>query len=280
MAVWAAVISLPLACLTVIAEAVKTAPSVKPARTSVAVSSPGRLAATVALRSWLDSTPSPLPGGVILAWVGATKVPTPPAAPTSQNGANSAPTFAAEIDHFFVDAHGVTYEAGVEVATPAGSDPTVVGTPSLLPVTVGTTPPQGIPWSGINATTSVSGPVSQAVDGWAQAFTSGSASTLHLAVGDPNGSHDYVPLSGVSSVTATITAAAPAPQGPSGDIIAQVTLDIVWKSQSAASIAQSGPPPGMTMDLLIARANTAAPVVVAWGPPGSGPALRPYENGS
>jgi hypothetical protein len=32
------------------------------------------------------------------------------------------------------------------------------------------------------------------------------------------------------------------------------------------------------MDVLVERASTAAPVVVAWGPSGSGPMLRPYQN--
>ncbi|MHB8319949.1 MAG: hypothetical protein ACYDEP_12100 [Acidimicrobiales bacterium] len=98
-----------------------------------------------------------------------------------------------------------------------------------------------------------------------------------MSVGDPNTTHAYIPLSGVTSATDTVVAAA---NRPGGAQIVQIALTIVWNGESTTTTTSpSGTtPPQTTMDLLIERANTAAPVVVAWGPPGSGPTLKPYQN--
>jgi hypothetical protein len=57
-----------------------------------------------------------------------------------------------------------------------------------------------------------------------------------------------------------------------------VTVSLLWKGEKAPAFGSSTSGPQTTMDLLLERADTAAPVVVAWGPPGSGPGLVPYQN--
>ena len=66
----------------------------------------------------------------------------------------------------------------------------------------------------------------------------------------------------------------------------EVNLDITWADQPAnrqtgndQSVSANPQGPQTTLDLLVERAHTAAPVVIAWGPPGSGPTLTAHQNG-
>jgi hypothetical protein len=145
----------------------------------------------------------------------------------------------------------------------------------------------GAPWSGISSSVTVTAPVQSAIDGWLAAFTSGSGSQLRLAIGDTSSSVYYVAMSGIASATDTAVAAATraAPnQAPTATStnhsaeIVEVTVSLLWKGEKAPAFGSSTSGPQTTMDLLLERADTAAPVVVAWGPPGSGPGLVPYQN--
>ena len=128
------------------------------------------------------------------------------------------------------------------------------------------------------------------LNNWLAAYTSGSDAALHLAVGDPNPAHTYVALSGVRQASYTVLAAAPVGKPADGDLAVEISLSLVWDHEHVASPnlsdaalagtsgTSSSPAPQTTMDLLVAHASSAAPIVVAWGSPGSGPSLRPYEN--
>ena len=292
--VWSTVVLTPLALLSLIVVAGSRAPAA-PAAVHTVINentSPGRTAATQELDAWLAETPSPLPNAIVVSWDGATSVPSVSPPPGAATGSAGVTPWQAEIDTFTLEVPQpasssqssgpptyTVYKAGVEVALAPGGGAVALGGPSLTkepPAPPVTADPSG-PWPGISATPTVSSPVSQAIQGWLSAYTSGSASSLELSVGDPNSAHAYIPLSGVSSATDTVTAAA---SRPGGAEIAEVTLDIVWNGEgaSATTPADGVTPPQTTMDLLIERANTAAPVVVAWGPPGSGPTLKPYSN--
>jgi len=295
--VWSTVVLTPLALLALIVVAGSKTPPVVSTHTVVdANTSPGRTAATQELHAWLTENPSPLPNATVVSWDGATPVASvnPPPGSSSTGAAGGAP-WQAEIDTFTLEVLQpppsgqsstsqptyTVYKAGVEVALDPAGGAVALGGPSLTiepPTPSANADPSG-PWPGIQSTSTVSGPVSQAINGWLTAYTSGSSSSLGLSVGDPNSAHAYLPLSGVSSATDTVTAAA---SRPGGAEIVEITINIVWNGQSAAAAAaasQNGvTPPQTTMDLLVERANTAAPVVVAWGAPGSGPTLKPYEN--
>lgn len=281
MWVWASVALAPVALVGDIGLLGARSGSTASSGPALAAASPGETVALEAVQSWLAASPSPLPKGRVVAWLGASPV----AATKAPKGSSYAggPNFTAEIDRFsLVGPGGGTYLVGVEVATyPDGSAVALSG-PSLEPAAPPVSSPASAgPWPGLNASSSVPSAVTQAVDGWAQAYTSGSASQLHLAVGDPNSSDYYRPLSGVASVTATPAWAAAIGPSAADEMIVQVTLDITWDSQAASAAQSSGNGPSgpqTTLDLLVARASTAAPVVVAWGPPGSGPTLHPYGN--
>ncbi len=296
--VWSTVWLTPCALLALIVVAGSKAPAAPPVVHSVVNenTSPGRTAATQELDAWLAETPSPLPGAKVVSWDGATSVATvsPPPGATSTGAAGGTP-WPAEIDTFTLEVPEqppsnqppsstppsyTVYKAGIEVALDPAGGAVALGGPSLTvepPTPSANADPSVGPWPGIQSATSVSQPVSQAIQGWLAAYTSGSSSSLGLSVGDPNSAHAYIPLSGVSSATDTVMAAASLPNGAE---IVEVTLNLVWDGQTPPqSGSQSGSSlPQTTMDLLIERANTAAPVVVAWGPPGSGPTLTPYEN--
>jgi len=258
---------------------------------SASTSSHGRTAATLELETWLSESPSPLPGATILSWDGARSIPAPR---VSSNA--SSPGFATELDTFTLvvgsSSRPTVYSATVEVAiSPTGGAVALSG-PSILvvpPTSMASGWTAGGPWSGLDSGATVSQPVDNAINGWLTAFTSGNSSSLRLAVGDSANDGHYVPLRGVATATASTVAAATrvAPNGPvtgqsispSAEIV-EVSLSIIWTHEKVpASFAGAGTSgPSTTMDLLVERANTSAPVVVAWGAPGTGPRLRPYQN--
>jgi hypothetical protein len=283
--VWSAIVLAPVALFSVvIAAGAKNTPAASQSSSSSPfVSSPGRTAATLELQTWLAETPSPLPNGTLLSWNGATTIPnvTPPTTPGS---AGPAVTWEAEVDHFTVVAGSTPYSVAVEVAIGPKGEAMALSGPSIA-----AQPPVpnnwavGAPWPGLSATNQVSSSVVGAINGWVQAYTSGNPSTLALAVGDPNQNHNYVPLSGVSSAAATVDESAVLGPASAGQIIVEISLNIVWAGETTATTQPDSSgvsPPQTTMDLLVERASSAAPVVVAWGPPGTGPTLKPYGNAS
>lgn len=278
--VWACVIFTPLAALTIIVTLSKKAVPAKSPQ-STALNPPGRSPAAAALTQWLSSTPSPLPGGTIISWDGQTVLPqfTPPKSSGNFSSPQNAPTITAVVEHFTVlGASGVWYSAGVEVEMGSAGGLSIVGTPSLiaepLPSSGSNNATTTGPWPGLIASSAPPGPVTQAVNGWAQAYGSGDAQNLTLAVGDTNSNDYFTPLFGVSNISASVTSYA---ELPNNAAVTEVSLTVTWSGQPPPSSSSQSTPP-ITMDLLIERATSAAPVVVAWGPPGTGPTLRPYQN--
>jgi len=189
------------------------------------------------------------------------------------------------------------YQASVAVALdPSGTGAVAMGGASITKEPQTTTSQwfTGGPWPGITSSNAVSSAVQEAINGWVDAYTGGNAAALSLAVGDTDSAHTYVPLSGVQSAAATVVAAAPriAPNSqvpitaraartanPTAEIV-EITLAIRWNGEPTPPPGTQGQSaaPKTTMDLLVERANTSAPVVVAWGPQGTGPTLVPYQN--
>jgi len=285
--VWGSMLLVPLAVFAVLSSYARSTPVIPapPASQSSAASSPGRSAAQTSVNAWLANTPSPLPGGSVLFWDGArTIAPVIPPAPTTGSPAApevvpNSPTI--EVDSFvLITTSNRMYTADVQVALdPRGGAKTIAG-PSLIPIAPGlqdSAAASTVTWQGLKSE-SPSDVVAQAVTAWARAYTSGDSAQIRLAVGDPTPGHAYVPLSGVSSVIPTVTGQAQSGADPS-KVIARVQLSITWAGQPAptAGTARSQDP-SATFDVLLDKANTASPVVVAWGGPGEGPKLAPYQN--
>jgi hypothetical protein len=285
--VWSSVILAPVALVAVVvaAGAKPATPTPHASNTAAFASSPGRNVATAELTTWLAEIPSPLPGGALLSWDGATAIPnvTPPTTPGSASGSTPAVVWTAEVDHFTVVATAGVFAANVEVALDPRGGAIALSGPSITPTTPVATDnwDAGAPWPGLTATNTITSSVTGAINGWVQAYTSGDAATLGLSVGDTNPNHGYVPLSGVSTATAVGNEAATLGPASADQIVVEVSLNVVWSGESTATTQPKNnavTPPKMTMDLLVERASTAAPVVVAWGAAGTGPTLKPYSN--
>lgn len=243
-----------------------------PAASSTAGSPAVSAYAAAAVNAWLGSVPAPLPEGRILV-VGDPR-PAPVVAVSEENAGTARPT--SSLVDVVVSSPAGMFTATVQVGTdPRGSLKVLAG-PSLEPFAPAATDDWAgsTPWPGLSVTAPAD-PLVKAIQGWASAYTSGDPVTLRLAVGDTSGTAYYTPLVGVSSVASDVVAAA-AVDATSSRVVARVELVLTWSGAPAAA-AGSTPVP-VVFDVLIERADTAAPLVTAWGAPGSGPALTRYAN--
>lgn len=280
-AVWMCVVLTPL----VLIGALVTLGSPSTAKVTSAPassSSQGRGVATMALQSWLAGPPAPLPGGRILSWDGA-MADNPPSAAADPN---ATPVYPTERDKFTVsDSSGRYYRAEMLVALdPAGGAKVLAG-PSLTPVPAARDAGAGDEYQawGSLQEQNVPDAVVAAVQGWATAYTSGQPSALRLSVGDKDPSHAYLPLPDATGASATLGQGAylgltqGANTSPTMIVRAAVTVQYGAPMTTAAT-GDAVQPPAAVFDLLVQGSDTAAPVVVAWGGPGSGPSLTPYGN--
>ena len=272
--VWGSIVATPLLAFLSLAE-VAGHKGASAGAAGAQASTPGETAGWQAVQGWLGQSPSPLPGGHVVAWTGATSVPTVhlPKSSSSQAG----PPEDAQLEHFLVVGRGGWYHVDVEVIDGPDGESAAISGPSFLPVGPAAS---GLvsgasPWPGLSPSASVPTPVSNAINSWLAAYTSGNAQTLLQSTGDPSINDAYLPLTGVSQASVANIAAAAA-YGPQGQMIVEAQLYIVWRGQPAGNVFNQGVL--TTMDLLVERATTATPVVVAWGPPGSGTSLRPYQD--
>jgi hypothetical protein len=250
------------------------------------VDSAGKSAAILAVNSWMSAEPSPLSGGRIIAWNGFDVKDVPPV-PAELERDIVNPTYTLEIHHFTLsDGQGITYLSDVAIAVDKVSGTSAVTTPSLSPVMPSATGwASSGTWYGLQSAPTNEA-ITVAIDQWARAFASGDPGVLRSIVGDGDATHSYMPLHGVSGVTAQFVAGGSVPkvvQGvvsddPAETIVAQVQLQLTWTAAPPVGIGQGSGNSQVTYDLLIQGANTAAPVVVAWGGPGSGTTLEAYDQ--
>lgn len=284
--VWTVLILTPFTGLLTVAALNSVANTPKPVVPPAVLSSPGRAAATVALDNWLNAKPAPIVGGRTLLWSGVTSLPNPVSTTTAvaAPGGNDAPSptqIGTEIDRFVVvGADGATYEASLQVSLDNVGAASVIAGPALTPIPAMSADELGSasesPWPGLTVG-SAADPVNTAVQGWATAFTGGDPAALRQVVGDPDNGHSYLPLSGVGAVTIAIgSAAIPAGGAAADHLLVRATITPAPVAPVGGDSAVT--PVGFTYDLLVEHASTAAPVVIAWGAPGSGPTLTPYVN--
>ena len=244
-----------------------------------AYTSPTRAAALVALQDWLDEDPAPLPGGWVVGWESEENPPEK----TSKNTKDEIPTVT--VHRFTIsDANGSLYVAQVAVSSSHSGGVSVIGSPSLVPLA----PPSDgtnldVSWGDLPSTNVTDG-MRTGVQVWAEAYLSGDPARLLQAVGDPNKSDSYVPLSGATLIGSNITSAAAVWDDPTGDhsgkqpklAVGRVTLTYVWGKvkEGTTSVDAST----MQLDVLIGDADTASPHVVAWGGVGTGQMLTRYGN--
>tara|TARA_R110002051_G_scaffold60546_9_gene110901 strand:- start:14897 stop:16012 length:1116 start_codon:yes stop_codon:yes gene_type:complete len=250
--------------------------------------SEAKAAAIIAVEDWLAEEISPLPaGGRLVSWDGADLV-VKPVQTDAESKKNPVPDFDIETHHFtVVDGTGVTYSADVAVAIDPATGAHVMSSPSIIPNAPsadGGSVSGSAPWFGLSTATPPNS-VTDAVSAWAKVYTGGEPNALRLAVQDDNGDHTYVPLSNVASQSVAITRAAYLPDegadagaqpSKTSKMIVQVTLTVQWEGTREPKSGEKLPT--ITLDLLVSNAGGAAPFVVAWGGPGSGPTLTPQIN--
>lgn len=107
---------------------------------------------------------------------------------------------------------------------------------------------------------------------WAKAYAANDQANLHEYTGDQSG-RTYIGLGGYTVVGApTVVSVTPfdANKMPSElPLTIQMTLQSTTNSKIVTEVQY---------DLLITNLTAAFPNIAAWGPPGSGPSLKPYQN--
>lgn len=274
--IWAVLVLMPLLVVANMAQIARGVPSTSTVAASQVA--PGLGLARDSLNRWLATDPSPLPGGQVLGWTGSVNVPVVPP-PDGQSA--STPRYTTTVHNFSViDRSGILYTASIQIGVDPRGGAAVIGGPSLIPDMTamadgwasGTSP-----WPGITSPAETTEAIVTAVTAWAQAYTTGTPGALRLAVGDPSAEHTYLPLSGVSSVSARVVTLGALPSGKTS-AVARAELSVTWAGQPAPSAGSHTNVTPMVLDLLIERADSAAPVVTAWGAPGTGPTLSRYGN--
>lgn len=237
--------------------------------------------AVVAVRKWLASSPSPLPGGVLVGWDSATSKK------VTGDPEDTSDDYTVEVHHLTVASPtGTLYGTTVSLAVSDVVGAAVVGEPSLVPRPPSDQSFRGeSTWPGLDDTQAPE-PVEAAVSTWAQAYSSGDPKALGLAIQDTSEAHSYMPLVGARLTEGSVEKAAglwpkdmtAAQREEAGDpdrMIVRAVFAIRW---SGVKVDAEDDLPTVTYDLLVEKADTAAPVVVAWGGPGTGPSLKRYGN--
>lgn len=255
-----------------------------------------RALATATVTDWLGADPSPLPGGQLMSWNHVSEVDALAPMDTDSDGE--------KVPWQTVLMHDLTVTDGstvYSVAVATSADPLdgvhLIGSPSLMPYApAASSGYTGSLWPGAQQVTA-SESVTESVGQWARAFTGDDPGALRLTVGDPETGHSYMPLvgselAGVDIVKTTVqqhllSEEGRAPNEPE-QVVVRAELSLDWNPSDNGD-GDSGGDGGdgdsssrqlqpVTYDLLVDRANTASPHVVAWGGPGTGPNLRPYDN--
>jgi hypothetical protein len=283
--VWviSSVVLLPIALLAIISFLPKflEEPVVAPPQVNQ-LDAPTKAAAMKSVQDWLNKQPSPMPGGKILSWDGV-DIQAEPKTTTDSKG-NVSETQGLQLNNLtLISPSGSIFNTQVQVAYSPTRGAKVLGDPTLIP----SAPDDKQSWPNLKAwpnlvQTAKLPPVEQAANAWAKAFTSGDPDALRLAVGDTSADRSYVPLvqTTASNVAVGDVASRPLPADAEKDtkptqVVAQVSFGIAWEGQN---LGTSQTPSRVTYDVLIDKADTAAPQVVAWGGAGSGETLKPYMN--
>ena len=231
--------------------------------------------AQVAVERWLATKPSPLPGGRVVAYTGSTTKPA-----QRRDGQQTEQRTLSTYAFVLADPAGQMYDTSIQMVV-SDDGAVALADPALVPIPPSSPEAGGQaewPWPGV-ASIAAAPEYSQAVTAWTKAYTGGDPAALKLAVGDPAADRFYMPLAGVtfSDISVGQVGALWADdqdrtkESKPRQALLRVSVSATWASEGAATRQ-----PSLTYDLLLDRADTAAPVVVAWGPPGAD--LSPYGN--
>jgi len=231
------------------------------------------------VEKWLDSATSPLPGGRVLAYNGSSS-----AAPAvDKRTRQTQPDYRLNTYRFTVEgADGQLYQTSAQLVT-SSQGTSLFAEPALLPLPGGVSDQarsdqDAWPWPGVEQGTA-SDAFEPAIKEWADAYTSGDPAALKQAINDPNQGRTYLPLNGIKFTKIDI--AQVGNLWAKGDNRqaenARPSQALVRINVSTVDDASTDQAAQLTYDLLLDQANSASPIVVAWGSPGA--QLSPYVNG-
>ncbi len=278
--IWSILLTWPILALSAVKSMVSP-PQAPPAPEAPQLTSPGRFAAEQRIKEWLAGDPTPLPGGRIISFDGSTAVVS--SSIKDLNGqtkvvASGPPNTKVTTENFtLADSSGRGFKASVQVATDVIGGSTAISGVSLMPAPA----PLALdyagmsPWPGLAIQSNPSSGIQTAVKAWLAAYTGGDDDALRQIVGDTDATHVYRALRDVE--TATGEARQTAGLDATGSK-ALVRVEVALKWKGTAKPEQTKTPVLSTFDLLVDRADSGAPTVVAWGAPGAGPELKAYAN--
>lgn len=167
--------------------------------------------------------------------------------------------------------NGVTVQVAVPLSyTEQG--PVLVATPSLLPVpefAERTTTVDVLDWSDQpKISPSIPDATRTAVREWAVAYIAGDGAALQRLTGDQDPAARYLGLVGVTLVDVRALR-----MFPIDDTTSVVRVEVLFSLTGVDGYRSA-----TEFDLLIVDPTLPNPRVQAWGPPGSGPTLKPYQN--
>lgn len=255
-----------------------TAAVAAPARTD----SETKSAAMLAVTKWLAQSPSPLPGGSLLSWDGV-DIQAEPDITVDKNNGQTIEKQGLQLHHMtVVSATGSVFSTTVQVAYSKVRGAQVTGDPTLIPKA----PDDASSWPNLKSWPNLTkvgatDQMTQAAKSWVEAFTSADPEKLHHMVGDSSTDHSYVPLRGATASDVRIVDAGArlAPDASTdskpSDVVARVSFAVKWDGQNTGAATTLS---RVTYDVLIQKADTGSPVIVAWGGAGTGESLSPYSN--
>lgn len=179
-----------------------------------------------------------------------------------------------ETDTFVIEQEDGSLSQLVVVLSGQGSKvPTLGAAPTLLPESSASA--GGAVQTGVSAASSqnsVPTKVVSQVNAWATAFTT-SNHDLYIVTGD-TANRSYNGITGYKLVgNPLIVSSTPYdPAKPATSI--ELTVQLTLQSTSNPAVVTTS-----TYDLLADNLNDALPSIAAWGPPGSGSSLVPFQNG-
>jgi len=135
---------------------------------------------------------------------------------------------------------------------------------------------QDNPWPG-TSTQACPSSVAPAVQAWVTAYFSGDPVRLQQAVGDPDPTHHYVPVTGATVDVPTVRLCTPITD--QGVITATVTVPLSWtQPDSTGTSSQHAAPVSAGFDVRVDGASGLAATVTAWGPVGTGLDFAKFSN--
>lgn len=143
----------------------------------------------------------------------------------------------------------------------------LVAAPSLSPALQLATPPSRFDWTDVPGQQTKSAQLERIVESWGKAYLSNDSAALLQLTGDPK-VQTYIGITGFELTNSTVRSLVGRGDNASWSV-ARVELKTRTKDGFQGL---------MEFDLLITDAGTGTPKIVAWGPPGSGGSLAPYQN--